>query len=377
MVQSCRNVYAALLGSLLFCAGHAMAQQVNTAEAAVTCNAYIFSVSASDLQTATNYQIDYKIDPSPASGGSSITGSIPFNTGKSEVFDETVTGTFPTLNGSFNFSGTATLDGATTNIVFSPTNLTCNTAPPLGADGCIYTLGRSGQGISVGGSANVAAPGCRLFDNSSSSDAAIISGSAKILAKSIAIVGGYKGMPNAYSPTPTTGVAAISDPLSYIPEPVIPGDCAPDPRFAGSATHSLSPGCYNGLTLNGSGNLTLEPGLYIINGSLNLGGSRAVIGTGVTFYTTGTTRISNSRVLLLSAPTSGTYNGLLLFQSRNDFKGMSFGGSTGSEVQGIIYAPNAALTYSGSVGATFHTDLVVESVTISGSPTIHSYAFSE
>ena len=83
MVQSCRNVYAALLGSLLFCAGHAMAQQVNTAEAAVTCNAYIFSVSASDLQTATNYQIDYKIDPSPASGGSSITGSIPFNTGKS------------------------------------------------------------------------------------------------------------------------------------------------------------------------------------------------------------------------------------------------------------------------------------------------------
>jgi hypothetical protein len=110
---------------------------------------------------------------------------------------------------------------------------------------------------------------------------------------------------------------------------------------------------------------------------MNFDGSRNVSGTGVTFYTTGTTRISGSRVLVLSAPTSGTYNGLLFFQSRSDYKAMSFSGSTGSDVQGIIYAPKAALTYSGSTGATFHTDVVVESLTISGSPTIHSYASSQ
>jgi hypothetical protein len=378
MFQSRRSVYAAaLFGSFLFCAGHALAQQVNTASATMTCNAYSLSVSASGLDPATNYQIDYQIDPLPSSGGSAITGSIPFNTGKSDVFDGTVTGSFPTLNGSFSFSGTATLAGSTTSIDFSPTNLTCNTAPPLSDDGCIYTLGRSGQGISITGSANLSAPGCSIFDNSASGDAATITGSAKVVAKSISIVGGYRGMPNSFSPTPTMGATPISDPLDYIPEPTIPANCAANPHFAGSSAHVLSPGCYNGLSLSGSGNLTLEPGLYIINGSLNFDGSRTVSGTGVTFYTTGTTRISGSRVLVLSAPTSGTYNGLLFFQSRSDYKAMSFSGSTGSDVQGIIYAPKADLTYTGSTGATFHTDVVVDSVTITGSATIHSYGSSQ
>jgi hypothetical protein len=184
-------------------------------------------------------------------------------------------------------------------------------------------------------------------------------------------------MPNSFSPTPTMGATPISDPLDYIPEPTIPANCAANPHFAGSSAHVLSPGCYNGLSLSGSGNLTLEPGLYIINGSLNFDGSRTVSGTGVTFYTTGTTRISGSRVLVLSAPTSGTYNGLLFFQSRSDYKAMSFSGSTGSDVQGIIYAPKADLTYTGSTGATFHTDVVVDSVTITGSATIHSYGSSQ
>jgi hypothetical protein len=377
MFQSCRTVYAALFGSFLFCAGHALAQQVNTAYAAVTCNAYSLSVGASGLDSGTNYQIEFKIDSLPSSGGFPITGSIPFSTEKSDVFDGTVTGSFPTLNGSFSFSGTATLAGSTTSIDFSPTNLTCPTAPPLSGDGCIYTLGRSGQGLTINGSANLAAPGCSVFDNSDSRDAATINGSAKMAAKSISIVGGYRGNANAYSPTPTTGVASISDPLAYIPEPAIPDDCAANPHFSGSAAHVLSPGCYNGLTVSGSGTLTLEPGLYIINGSIDFSGSRTVSGTGVTFYTTGATDVSGSRVLMLSAPTSGTYNGLLFFQSRSDFRAMSFSGSTGSDVRGIIYAPKAALTYSGSTGATFYTDLVVDSVTITGSATIHSYASSQ
>jgi hypothetical protein len=303
---------------------------------------------------------------------------IPF-TASSTTFNDTVTGSFPPLSGNLDFSGTAMFPGVKDVVTVSipPVSLTCEAPPPISGDGCIYTLGRSGQGVTITGSANVTAPGCSIFDNSGSSDAATMTGSARLVARSINIVGGYRGMPNSYSPTPTTGVAPISDPLASIPEPAIPDDCAADPKFSGSSAHVLSPGCYNGLSLSGSGDLTLEPGLYIINGSISLSGSRSVSGTGVTFYTTGTTRISGSRVLMLSAPTSGTYNGLLFFQSRSDFRAMSFSGSTGSDVRGIIYAPNAALTYSGSTGATFHTDLVVDSVTITGSATIHSYASSQ
>ena len=252
------------------------------------------------------------------------------------MFDGTVTGSFPTLNGSFSFSGTATLAGSTTSIDFSPTNLTCETAPPAQWRRMHLHAGQIGTRHSITGSANLAAPGCGIFDNSDSSDAATTSGGAKIVAKSISIVGGYRGFPNAYSPTPKTGVASISDPLAYIPEPAIPDDCAANPHFSGSSAHVLSPGCYNGLTFSGSGNLTLEPGLYIINGSIEFSGSGTVSGTGVTFYTTGATRCSGSRVLMLSAPTSGTYNGLLFFQSRSDFREMSFSGSTGSDVKGLF-----------------------------------------
>lgn len=376
MFQSCRTVYAALIGSFVFCAGHALAQQVSTAYATVTCNAYSLSVAASGL-SGTNYQIDFKIDSLPSSDSFPITGSIPVNTEKSDVFYDTITGSFPSLNGSFSFSGTAILDGSTTSIEFSPTNLTCETPPPLSGDGCIYTLGKWGPGITMTGTSNLDAPDCSIFDNSASSDAVITSGNAKIVAKSISIVGGYNGRPNAYSPTPTTRATPVSDPLADIVEPTIPDHCAAGPHFAGGSEHFLSPGCYDGLTLSGSGNLTLEPGLYIINGSISLSGSGTVSGTGVTFYTTGATSMSGSRVLMLSAPTSGTYNGLLFLQSRSDFRPMSFSGSTGSNVHGIIYAPKAALSYSGTSGSTFYTDLVVDSVTFSGNSAIYSYASSQ
>jgi hypothetical protein len=64
---------------------------------------------------------------------------------------------------------------------------------------------------------------------------------------------------------------------------------------------------------------------------------------------------------------------MLFFQSRSDYREMSFSGSDGSDVQGIIYAPNAALAYTGARRGTFQIALVVDSVSISGTANIQGY----
>ena len=375
MLQTHRAVCGALFGLFVLCAAPGLAQQINAASATLTCNAYTFSVGASGL-SGQDYQINFTINPSPSSSAP-ITGSIPFNPGKADTFEGTATGSFPALNGSFSFSGTATLAGSTINIDFSPSSLSCGTPPLSGDMGCIYTLGTWGQDISLSGAASLAAPSCRIFDNSASRDAATTSGIANVTAKSITIVGNYNGRPHSFSPTPTTGAVPVIDPLADIPEPTIPGSCSPDPSFSGFSAHFLSPGCYKGLSSSGSGNLTLGSGLYIINGSISFSGTGTVSGTGVTFYTNGALLVSGSKVMRVAAPTSGVYNGLLFFQSRSDSKAISFSGSAGSEVQGIFYAPKAPMTYSGSSRGTFNVDLVVDSVAISGNVAIEGYGTSQ
>src|ERR1700704_545800 len=109
MFQRYRAAFGGLFGMFVLCAAPALAQQVNAAYATVTCNAYSLSVSASGLvgTVGMNDEIDFTINPSPLSGGPPITGSIPFNPGKSDTFDGTVAGSFKTLHGHGSFFCTA------------------------------------------------------------------------------------------------------------------------------------------------------------------------------------------------------------------------------------------------------------------------------
>ena len=91
----------------------------------------------------------------------------------------------------------------------------------------------------------------------------------------------------------------------------------------------------------GSSSITLGSGLYIIGGNLQLTGSGPMTGSGITFYTEGSTTLTGSGNMNLSAPTSGTYNGVLAFQARSDTRTMAITGSRGGDhIKGILYAPN-------------------------------------
>ena len=133
MSQSNRTTCRAIFGLLMLCvlcATPALANHVDTANVTLTCNSFNLSVRASELVPGTKYQITYTINGNPSTGGSPITGFLPF-TAVSSTFETAVWGSFPTLNGSFSFSGTASLVGWNRiPIEVSPTILTCGATPP-------------------------------------------------------------------------------------------------------------------------------------------------------------------------------------------------------------------------------------------------------
>jgi hypothetical protein len=283
-------------------------------------------------------------------------------------------------------------------------------------NGCVWALSRSGDDVSLTGSGSITAQNCEIYDDSSASDALTLTGSGSISAKVIGIVGGYSvtGSGSVTPNPPTTGIGPAADPLA-LSAPTIPtGTCSSGCTINNSSSSNLTinPGTYNSisntgsgtltltagnyiingnLTNNGSGNLvlgagnytisgnftttgsgavTVGSGLYIVEGTLSLTGSGALTGTSVTFYTLGADTLTGSGNMNLTAPTSGTYDGVLIYQPSSDTHAMSITGSGGDKIQGILYAPDAPLTLTGSGGLNVSLDIIVDTLSVTGSGSI-------
>jgi Flp pilus assembly protein TadG len=252
------------------------------------------------------------------------------------------------------------------------------------SQGCVYTLGTLGTDIAWNGSGNANISTCSILDDSSSANALILGGSGNVTAQSIGVVGGFSnpGSGTLTPNPPTVGIVPVSDPLGFLTPPANPGSCLggtgiPFP-VNGSSPQTLQPGCYDGLTLSGSGPVTLVAGLYYIDGPFSFTGSGAVSGTGVTIYLTNNNNASFTTsgpgALNLTAPAGGTYNGILLYQNPGNTASMSLNGSGALNLQGIIYAPGSALTLNGSGGSQLYTAIVTNSLVFNGSGALQDYA---
>jgi Putative Flp pilus-assembly TadE/G-like len=242
---------------------------------------------------------------------------------------------------------------------------------------CIYALDPTAtNAFKITGSGNITAQ-CGIMDDSSASQAFDKEGSGALSATAIGVTGGYTETGSgSISPTPVTSVLADPDPLSYLTAPSV-GTCtfSSQVSFTGSGSNTVSPGVYcGGIHTSGSGALTFNSGLYIINGgSLNLNGSGAVTGNGVTFYVTNSAFVSfsGSSTVTLTAQTSGTYAGILFFQDRSDTAAATVSGSSTSAISGALYFPKAALNYNGSGPLSSYTILVADTIVINGSSSIN------
>ncbi len=288
--------------------------------------------------------------------------------------------------------------------------------------GCIWTLARSGDDVSLTGSGALTASNCDIYDDSSASNALTLTGSGSISAKAIGIVGGYNktGSGTITPNPPTTGISPAADPLTLSPPTIPTGSCSASctQSNSGSGNLTVPPGNYTSISNTGSGTVTLQPGNYIINGNLSntgsgnlvlgagnytiggnftttgsgaltlgsglytiggnlsLTGSGTLTGSNVTFYTLGSSTVTGSGSEVLTAPTSGTYNGVLFYQPPSDTSGMSITGSGGSTIQGIVYAPGAPLTLTGSGSMTVSLDIIVDTLSVTGSGSITDTNYS-
>lgn len=282
---------------------------------------------------------------------------------------------------------------------------------------CIWALDKSGSAVSINGSADLKTPECAIYDDSAASNALTLTGGGAISAKSIGIVGGFSASNNGYlSPDPKTGLAPAADPLASLRVPTASTDTCSglncNISVSGNSNITLQPGTYSSISNSGGGTVTLTSGnytitgdvtssssgsivfgagdytiggklsdtgsssmdfgsgVYIVGGDLDLSGSGTISGSGVTFYTEASTSVAGGSNLDLTAPTSGTYNGVLFFQARNDTHSLTVSGGGGTTVQGILYAPTAAVTLSGgSSGASMSLDVVSDTLTVTGNGT--------
>lgn len=248
------------------------------------------------------------------------------------------------------------------------------TLGPGGGSGCILALDtKANQAITISGSADVHAPNCDIISNSSSSNAIDMSGSAMATTPCTVSVGGQtttSGLTLTVCTQPYTGAPVGSDPYASVAAPTISASTAcltlPNPAT------NVPPGYYcHGINI--SGTATFQPGLFVVGGNLAFQGGSNVSGSGVTFYVqkSGTTAISGSATVSLSAPTSGTYSGILLFGDRTGTtsNNNNISGSSSSSMVGAIYYPTQRVTYSGgsSTPSGVCTQVIADTITFSGS----------
>jgi Flp pilus assembly protein TadG len=244
------------------------------------------------------------------------------------------------------------------------------------SNGCIYTLGTTGPDIQMTGNASVSVANCGIVDNSSSNDALDLTGNVSLTAQSIGIVGKASDTGNVHvTPAPVTGIEPVGDPLASLPTPTVPSGCTNNVSLTGNKTQTLSPGCYSGISATGNVTLNLNPGTYVINGGFGgFTGNVNINGTGVTLVLLGSSSLIGNVNLNLSAPTSGSYSGVLIDQPSSNTNAISLTGNAGSTLKGVIYAPGAAVTLTGNSGSNIYADFVVKSLTLIGNSGFNDYA---
>src|SRR5262249_35086773 len=158
--------------------------------------------------------------------------------------------------------------------------------------------------------------------DSRSSTALQASGSARVTAGAIRVVGGVQRTGNAtLSPAPVTGVTAVTDPMAGLAA-YTGGTNQGSINISGTTSRTINRGISSSITVSGSARLTLNAGVYAISGGgFNVSGNGIVTGTGVMIYnagsnypgaggTFGAINISGNASLTLTAATTGAYAGV-------------------------------------------------------------------
>ncbi|HXJ03227.1 MAG TPA: hypothetical protein VNH44_18560 [Micropepsaceae bacterium] len=234
--------------------------------------------------------------------------------------------------------------------------------------GCVLQLVASrNPGVTVSNGAVVTLAQCSLAVDSTGSTSLSMSGAAVINADSVSTSGGTS-VTNGASINATNGVKAyqppVADPYAGVAMPAFSGCGAgfTNNKSYGHGTWTLSPsnGVYcKGLAFTNDAIVTMQPGVYFVDrGTLSVGGSVKLTGTGVTIVLTSSTgagyataSIGNGAIVTLSAPSSGATAGIIFFGDRRApiTNLIDFGGGALINITGALYFPSQKVSFSNGI----------------------------
>jgi Flp pilus assembly protein TadG len=311
-----------------------------------------------------------------------------------QCFQVTVSKTIPLYFASaVGFKGNATLNGDSALKV----SATALATPVLGAQNvCVLALdptSTQSATADVTGGATVLDK-CSLWDDSAAGAAFVMTGGS-FTAQAAYVVGGSTMTGGAIILTSPTAVqtqqSSMADPFTALyatngVSTLVNQSCPSANKGVNvsSGAKTLQPGVYcNSLSISG-GTATLSAGVYVIQGGKISVSGGSLTGSGVTIILTCavqpcTSSSSYATATLtggttnLSAPTSGAWSGMLLYQDSNDptsnkDKDSLTGGA--NTLEGALYFPTQQLTYTGGPASAPCTEIVAWTVTFTGGGTV-------
>lgn len=245
---------------------------------------------------------------------------------------------------------------------------------------CVLALdGSAPAALSLGKArTTLTARNCGVFVNSTDRHAIHVEQQSTLSASQICTAGGYDARLVDMRPQPQVDCPVIPDPLAGRTPPSF-GAC--DYRdVAVDRDATLHPGVYcGGLDINGSIEVKLTPGLYVIkDGPWTIGGNATLSGENVGFYLTGsgsTMSFENSSNIALTAPRDGPMAGMLIFEDRASPPNRVFEISSkdAEMLLGTIYLPKGKLYVRGKnrfAGAAAWTAIIAREIVADDGPAI-------
>ena len=262
---------------------------------------------------------------------------------------------------SGNYVGTASGRISTTFLgILSYTSLsisaTATVAVKAATDNvCILLTNTSASpGLLLNSGASISASNCQVHIKSTGNPAATFNASTTLSTKKICVAGSSVLDNGGTHPNLTKSCTTASDPFSgTLPTP--PSSTCTYSNYNVNSSTALSPGVYCGWTnFNGSPTVTLASGVYVIKGGgWNFSGT--LTGTGVTFYFPDSSYIqfNGTSKLSLSAPTSGAYANLLIYEAIGlSSSSFTMNATAGAAISGLIYLPSRQFTLNAGASAT-------------------------
>jgi len=212
-----------------------------------------------------------------------------------------------------------------------------------------------------GGTLTVGGSGGTVYVNSGAAKAVEMQNGATITAANLDIVGDDSVSGSTINATVNTGQQSITDPLAALAAPTKTTDLGSLNLYNGT-TETVGTGDQTavyyysgGISVNSGSKLTLNGGIYIL-GSYGLTiASGTFIANNCMFYFTGSgsswavATFEGGTTTTITAPTTGTYAGMALFQDRSTPSADSLVVDNGATVSisGTIYLPSIDVNYSG------------------------------